>query len=333
MKVVANLFIFSCILSYLLLVELKYTPCRLKQRKEDRKLLVATCDTRSGWKEFHAMKLWNVSGHHLRQEGLSMENVCKGENWGRLGFLTKPLLYLNYLKKFLNSPDASKTHVILMDSDTFWSARNIEHIWYNYDCARGEKNLLLSTEMSCWVGRYCNQTDIDRWYSDPSKFPSYSPFVNSGVVMGRIDSMAKMLDYVIVNNRSYFTTYGRKYKFDDQLAYVDYGLITAPQETAIDYYQLISASCSIHAPGDPPDEGWPFLCKNRNGTLSFSCHIYNNLLKRLGHFQLNQQSCLVHRSVTPTMILKEELESLTMTPIIWHGNGSFVFSFFFSFFI
>jgi hypothetical protein len=311
------------VIIYVNFVELKYIPCPPKQGKEDRKLIVATCDTRSGWKEFHAMKLWNVTGHHLSQEGLSMKNVCKGENWGRLGFLTKPLLYLNYIKTFLNDPsvDIKKTHIILMDSDTFWSARNIEHIWYNYDCARGDKNLLLSTEMSCWVGRYCNQTDIDRWYSDPSKFLSYSPFVNSGVVMGRIDSMAKMLNHVIVNNQSYWTTYGRKYKFDDQLAYVDYGLITAPQETAIDYYQLISASCSIHAPGDPPDDGWPFLCKNRNGTLSFSCHIYNNLLRRLGHFHLDSSSCMVQRVVTPTMVLREELESMTPTPIIWHGNG------------
>jgi hypothetical protein len=139
--------------------------------------------------------------------------------------------------------------------------------------------------------------------------------------MGQMNPVADMLDYVIRNNKSYFTTYGTKYKFDDQYAIADYALKVAPQDSAIDYYQLISASCSIHAPGDPPDEGWPFLCKNRNGTLSFSCHIYNNLLKRLGHFEVDSPSCLVHRVVKPNMILKEELESLSPTPIIWHGNG------------
>jgi len=250
-----------------------------------------------------------------------MKNVCKGENWGKLGFLTKPLLYLNYIKSFMTLPDADNTHIILMDSDTFWSATSLAHIWHNYDCARGNKHVVVSTEMSCWVGRYCNQTDIDRWYSNAHKAPSYSPFVNSGVVMGQIGHVARMLEHVIVHNKTYYTTYGRKYKFDDQLAIGDYALVVAPNDVAVDYHQQISASCSIHAPGDPPDEGWPFLCKNRNGTLSFSCHIYNNPIRRQGHFHLNKESCLVDRVVTDGMALREELLTLAPAPIVWHGNG------------
>lgn len=289
--------------------------------REDRKLLVATCDTRSGWKEFHAMKVWNITGENLRHEGLPMKNVCKGENWGRLGFLTKPLLYLNYIKQFLGQPNADKTHIILMDSDTFWSSPSVVQIWGNYDCARGNKNLVVSTEMSCWVGRYCTQADLDRWYNNPDMIPSYSPFVNSGVIMGQIEKVAQMLEYVIVNNHSYYTTYGKKYKFDDQYAIADYALKVAPHDCAIDYHQLISASCSIHAPGDPPDEGWPFLCKNRNGTFSFSCHIYNNLIRRQGHFAINSSDCQAYRLITSGMALTEELETLSRTPLIWHGNG------------
>lgn len=288
---------------------------------EDRKLLVATCDTRNGWKEFHAMKVWNITGENLRREGLSMKNVCKGENWGKLGFLTKPLLYLNYIKQFLKEADAEKTHIILMDSDTFWSSPSVSQIWGNYDCARGNKNLVVSTEMSCWVGRYCTQADLDRWYNHPENIPSYSPFVNSGVIMGQIHKVANMLDYVIVNNHSYYTTYGKKHKFDDQYAIADYALKVAPEDTAIDYHQLISASCSIHAPGDPPDEGWPFLCKNRNGTFSYSCHIYNNLIRRQGHFAIDNSDCQAHRLITNGMALKEELETLSPRPLIWHGNG------------
>lgn len=302
----------------------KFTPCPMTPSPANgRKLIVATCDTRIGWREFHAMKVWNVTGEHLRlNDGLSMINVCKGENWGKLGFLTKPLLYSNYIKSFMSEPDADKIHVVLMDSDTFWAASNLDHIWHNYDCARGKKHVIVSTEMSCWVGRYCNQTDIDRWYSNAHKAPSYSPFVNSGVVMGQIHHVARMLDHVIVNNKSYYTTYGKKYKFDDQLAIGDYALLVAPNEVAVDYHQQISASCSIHAPGDPPDEGWPFLCKNRNGTLSFSCHIYNNPIRRQGHFFVDKGSCLVQRAVKPGMWLSEELSTLSATPIVWHGNGA-----------
>lgn len=150
---------------------------------------------------------------------------------------------------------------------------------------------------------------------------SYSPFVNSGVVMGKISEIVKMLDYVVVNNRSYYTTYGRKHKFDDQYAIADYAIKVAPQVTALDYHQSISASCSIHAPGDPPDEGWPFLCRNRNGTLSFSCHIWNGPVRKQGHFSVNKDSCLAHRQVHKGMVLEQELRTLDETPLVWHGNG------------
>lgn len=283
----------------------------------ERNLLVMTCDTRNGWKEFNALKLWNVTGWNLKKEGLPMVNVCRGENWGKLGFLTKPLKYLSFLK------DISKlnSHAILMDSDTYWGATSIEHIWKNYDLARSGKNLVVSTEMSCWVGRYCVQSDLDRWYHSPASIPSFSPFVNSGVLMGRVDNLIKMLEFVVANNKSYFTTYGNKHKFDDQLAIADYALKVLPEEVAVDYHQLISASCSIHAPSDPPEEGWPFVCKNRNGSFSFSCNIYNNLLRRQGHFFVNSSNCLVQRNVVETMSLSTELNTLSTTPIIWHGNG------------
>ena len=317
-------------LSFILLLfvvircNLSLLPCNYEPNgSENRRMLAITCDTRSGWKEFHAMKVWNVTGKHLRENGILMKNVCRGENWGKLGFLTKPLLYKKFLQQFLLSYSDQKNllHVILMDSDTFWAAQNENHIWRNYDCARGGRHLVVSTEMSCWVGRYCNQDDLNRWYNDSSKFPSYSPFVNSGVVIGRVDVVIEMLDYVITHNQSYYTTYGRKHKFDDQYAIADYSLRVSPERVAIDYHQLISASCSIHAPGMPPDEGWPFLCKNRNGSLSFSCHIYNNLLRRLGHFVLDKSNCLVQRTVNDRMTLSVELSTLATEPIIWHGNG------------
>ena len=177
-----------------------------------------------------------------------MKNVCKGENWGKYGFLTKPLIYLDYIKTLLIKPDAHLMHIILMDSDTFWSAQSAKKVWNKYDCARHNKNVVISTEMSCWVGRYCQKADLDRWYPSLSAVPSYSPFVNSGVVMGQISSVAKMLEFVIFNNQSYFTTYV-KHKFDDQYAIADYGINVAPNEVALDYHQQISASASIHAPG------------------------------------------------------------------------------------
>jgi endogenous inhibitor of DNA gyrase (YacG/DUF329 family) len=235
-----------CLVSFVCCVP--YTPCPMSNAVEKRILYVATCDTRSAWKEFQALKLWNVTGSNLVRRGIHMKNVCKGENWGKYGFLTKPLIYLDYIKSLQKLPNSHLFHIILMDSDTFWSAEFPEKVWNKYDCARAGKSVVISTEMSCWVGRYCQQADLDRWYKDIDKVPSYSPFVNSGVVMGQISSVAKMLDYVVVNNQSYFTTYV-KHKFDDQYAIADYGINVAPSEVALDYHQQISASASIHAPG------------------------------------------------------------------------------------
>lgn len=225
-----------------------YSNCPLETEPEARQLFIATCDTRSAWKEFQAMKIWNVTGGYLRERGIHMKNVCKGENWGKYGFLTKPLIYLDYIKSLMQLPNPHLNHIILMDSDTFWSVQSPQKMWNKYDCARNGKNVVISTEMSCWVGRYCQKPDLDRWYSSLTNVPSYSPFVNSGVVMGQINSVAKMLEYVIVNNQSYFTTYV-KHKFDDQYAIADYGINVAPNEVALDYRQQISASASIHAPG------------------------------------------------------------------------------------
>lgn len=76
-------------------------------------------------------------------------------NWGKQGFLTKPLIYLNYIKSLItqHSKDIDTIyHIILMDSDTFWSVNSIDKIWNAYDCARNNKNIVVSTEMSCWIG-------------------------------------------------------------------------------------------------------------------------------------------------------------------------------------
>lgn len=301
--------------------QLPYKPCPMKSGTENRRLFVATCDTRIAWKEFMALRLWNVTGEPLRNNGVSMINVCKGENWGKLGFLTKPLIYLKYLKSIVEKyTDNQLNHVILMDSDTFWSVTDVKKVWNKYDCARGTKSAVLSTEMSCWVGRYCVDDDIKRWYNRTGGYPSYSPFANSGVVMGQINTVMDMLQYVVVNNASYFTTY-HKLKFDDQYAIADYAINIAPQHFELDYHQQIAASCSIHAPGDPPDEGWPFVCQDRNGTMAKSCHIYTNLMRKVGYFEVSKYTCMAVRKTWDNMPLQWEMESMSNEPLIWHGNG------------
>lgn len=324
---IRHLFLF---LAFLVSIEsIDYTPCPYSNTHEDRILFVATCDTRVAWKEFKALQPWNITSQDLRVGTggqVSMLNVCKNGNWGKLGFLTKPLTYIGYLKKLMtdthNAAMLDKVYVILMDSDTFWSVANIKHIWNRFDCARNKKKVVLSTEMSCWVGRYCQAADLARWYSHPELTPSYSPFANSGVIMGQIESVAKMLEYVIVNNASYWTHYGRKYKFDDQYAIADYAITVAPQEVQLDYHQQIAGSFSMHPSPLPVEEGWPFMCKNRTGSYN-SCPDKTKMLwRRFNYFKLNKTSCLIYRSVESYTPFAEELNSLSSDPLVWHGNGA-----------
>lgn len=49
--------------------DLTFTPCPNTHDNDKRILYVATCDTRGGWKEFQALKVWNATGVLLRQQG------------------------------------------------------------------------------------------------------------------------------------------------------------------------------------------------------------------------------------------------------------------------
>jgi hypothetical protein len=299
----------------------KYVPCEVTKHVENRELHVATCDSRDGWKEFMALKVWNITGEALRKQGVKMENACKGLNWGAHGFLTKPLSYLNYIKRILSqSPHPHLVNVILMDSDTFWAVDDVNTIWNKFDCARGKKDVVLSTEMSCWVGRFCTAEDLQRWYSNVQDTPSFSPFANSGVVIGSAVKIQKMLEHVIAHNKSYYIKY-KKFKFDDQYAIADYAISVAPQDIALDYHQQLLASFSINAPTDPYEDGWPFVCKFRNGTVCTSCVVWTKKMSRVGHFHMMEDRCLLRRKLWDDMPLKEEMETLAVDPIIWHGNG------------
>ena len=50
--------------------DLTFKACPNNHHGDKRKLYVATCDTRGGWKEFQALKVWNATGLSLRQEGI-----------------------------------------------------------------------------------------------------------------------------------------------------------------------------------------------------------------------------------------------------------------------
>ena len=251
-----------------------------------------------------------------------MLNVCKGRNWGKYGFLTKPLIYYDYINSLpKKSAKGGDVFVILMDSDTFWGTDSISKIWNRFDCARKGKPVVVSTEMSCWIGRYCQEEDLKKFYPDISKVPSYSPFLNSGFVMGLASEVAKMLNHVIVHNASYFIKY-HKLKFDDQLAIGDYSINVNPKAVALDYHQELAASLAIHTVGDPPDTGWPFMCKNSSDLIYPSCRDYTQFMARRNYFKVDDKTCYAYKNINENTHFYEELRTISPEPIIWHGNGA-----------
>lgn len=297
---------------------------------ETRFLVAVTCETRSGINGLNALKVWNITGELLRKQGLYMTNICEGVPWSRYHFLTKPLLYSNYIRTMINSSltavdNYSIPHVILMDSDTFWSASNIDIVWKKFDQVSNGKSIVVATEVQCWIGRYCDKTDVQKWYPDPNVTSSYSLFVNSGFIMGKASKVLEMLDYIISHNKSYFINSGsgnnKKSKFDDQFAVTDYALSIAPHDVALDYQQALSAGFSIHiAVGD---SGW-FICKANYENISYRCGDNKNLPLRSQVIYMNGTTCHVVRNegLSPTALYYSVLRDLSTDPIIWHGNGA-----------
>lgn len=305
------------------------SSCPSLLKPHDRKLIIATCETRLNEKDLVDLRLWNISSRRLRDVGVEMVNPCRGADWKELGVLVKPMYYLQMLESYQQRYSAqtlNQLYFLLTDSDTFWSARNLDHIWRNFDCARNGKHLLISSEMSCWVGKFCSREDIQRWYGDTSRFPTISPFLNSGVMMGRVDKLIAMFQHILTHNDSYYVTKGkRKLYFEDQFATTNYAMLVAPNEVALDYHQYISASL-FYAKPEPPED-YPkrdfkmqFICMDLNRTVSYHCHNYEQVLFGEGHFALNEK-CYPRRVITETMSVKEELRGLASDPVIWHSNG------------
>lgn len=254
-----------------------------------------------------------------------MANVCYGKEWK--GFLTKPSTYLRNLEEIVSDPANANTknYALLMDSDTMWATNSLSRLWHKFDCARKSKDLVVSTEMSCWIGQYCTKENITRWYSDVSQTPSYSPFVNSGLVMGKVSALIDMLRYIIVNNGSYFLYAPHrqnKYLFDDQYAMSDYAISVAPRVSAIDYHQQLFASVAVLGHDPQTKHDMPFVCKRVSGDIDYSCMDFTARMYRNNFYVLNNSTCgIERRPILSGVPVEVSGVDLARDPAVWHGNG------------
>lgn len=294
---------------------LSFVPCTIpKPAVEQRRLFVITCETRLNDLYYRA---WNATSEGIRDSGAFFKNVCDGIEWS--GFLTKPTAYLRHVDRIMDIfSNNSLNYVMIMDSDTFWSASHVSDIWHKYDCARGSRDMLVSSEMTCWIGSFCHITQIRKYYGIPGFYPSYSPFVNSGVIMGRIDLIRDMLAYTLARNASFVMLHGTKYSFHDQYAVTDYAMKVAPHLMAVDYHQQLIGSYFVAATDEP---ALGSICYDREGGLAYNCQSQTPIMYKEGHFIHDNVTCEAYRRVWQGMPKQLEVESLATRPAIWHGNG------------
>jgi len=278
----------------------------------------------------------------LASEGVHTENVCYGKPWA--GFITKPSTYINYMKE-LNGPE---NHAILMDSDTMFSGiTTAAQIWNRYDCIlkkqlaeNSHREIVMSTETSCWVGQYCTEENITKYYSPElmANVPSYSPFANSGMIMGSVRALREMLSYVVAHHRDYFLFkphQNNRYLFDDQFAYADYCHSVRPELCALDYHQSLAASISMTwedvLPQDQSASTWPFVCRVLGSDkISHHCPDVTFKVARAGYMTVDPDTCAIVREWQPhnsktlpeNFLYKAQLQSLDPRPAIYHGNGA-----------
>jgi hypothetical protein len=252
-------------------------PCPKCQEVEqniqypDRHIYIFVMDSRKGKSLFEYMTPWILSTSKLK-ESPSVHMIHVGNKWDRKSdakFYAKPSNYLRYANAAIEAEkaagrDVNNAYGMLLDSDIFWSNPSVEELFQRYECSRDGRELVVSTELNCWLGRYCKLSDIEQLYATTPN--AYSVFVNSGAMIGTIQSIQLLLVNITESKDMYFIENGiGKRKYDDQFAVSVYAL-ERPSLVALDVHQHLFATYTMldHATNasDVKNKNWPFVCRD-----------------------------------------------------------------------
>ena len=150
------------------------------------------------------------------QGGIKVQNICEKVRWK--GFMTKPKTTIDFIQNTIlksknenqnnrsNKTTAGRNqqppeqpeeeHIIMFtDADVYFNpyAMDLTELFDRYDHARQGKNILVSAEPACWIGRYCTKADLKRFYPNAPKRSSCPQFINSGQYMGRAQDLIYLL--------------------------------------------------------------------------------------------------------------------------------------------
>lgn len=204
----------------------------------------------------------------------------------------------------------------------------VESRWKSFN-----NDIVLSTEMSCWIGHFCTQDDVKTYYSSPADTDSPSIFINSGGMIGRLHALWKLfceaskalykvnpltddqwaLTALYVHNKNLATKHRLKIQLDHrQLLFGSFTYVHSFNESMICPPHQIRTCYDIVA----------------KRSLVMSCCLPDFHEKAVaGMFEMDPKSCNVFRVTSSGQFYSEVHLLLVPLPVFWHGNGAGKFNF------
>ena len=106
------------------------------------------------------MTAWILSTTKLR-ESPNVHMIHVEPKWNANSaakFLAKPTHYYKQVNAAIfNEQTAGRkienAYGMLLDSDIFWSDPTLNELFQRYECTRNGRDLVVSTELNCWLGK------------------------------------------------------------------------------------------------------------------------------------------------------------------------------------
>lgn len=189
-----------------------FTAKKIVQARSDKvisqTIWLVTCETRN---ETQDLLDWKFTANHFKDmtdrssQPIRVEatNICQGQEWK--GFLTKYKRMTQFLTDLITQSGKDTSNIVMFtDSDSIFNAWAVtaEQLLERFHRARQGRNILVSAEPSCWVGRLCTKGDMAALYPDSLR-SSCPQFLNSGQYMGDAKSMLTMLNEIMTMKKKH----------------------------------------------------------------------------------------------------------------------------------
>lgn len=258
-------------------------------------------------------------------------SICEGKPTDQK--MMKAFYTLQYVKENANKLcDISQNYVLVLDTDMWWNSNSLSKLWTVYDNERKNKDVLVSSQDYCWIGRNCKREDFQDYFPNPSHEDSdpYSMFYNAGAIMGSFAKVGKMFKWMVDQGDLFGVQYPKGNLYDEQYAVTAYSTTVHPEDVQLDIKQALAAIPSIIS----QNNNWHnYLfgrrCKEvvscRSSKMSMNTVLLPNhcVLLSCPHDMIitDSNSCLLTRNLTAYLDHNSKIDRLEPFPLMFHFAG------------